>query len=279
MDTLDFIHSYARVFSGKQQSSLHVTTVQVAQPKPCTLTNNDSTHSSGRKVTNKQEGIFSSVTTQNQLFPITQETEAEEDRSGREFCCHRSEAPVTPPTLSIENFKLQTEGDMALKQLRKVSDNYISLKVASTTHDKPLADFQTYFSLSQKLPPVEQSNIIYYKVLAQRCDDNETLLSVINDLYEQFIVTKKQKFILLEGDQATYERLQSIKTEYGNDLSWLAPFPGDWHFLKNFQEKYTLMQVSMIWPRPVVTKPTPLVQISKELTIFYSKHGNLFIAC
>ena len=40
----------------------------------------------------------------------------------------------------------------------------------------------------------------------------------------------------MEGDQATYERLQSIKAEYGHDLAWLVPFPGDWHFLKNFQE-------------------------------------------
>ena len=41
---------------------------------------------------------------------------------------------------------------------------------------------------------------------------------------------------MLEGDQVTYERLQSIKREYGNDLQWLLPFPGDWHFLKNYQE-------------------------------------------
>ena len=42
--------------------------------------------------------------------------------------------------------------------------------------------------------------------------------------------------MLLEGDQATYERLQSLKAEYGSDLLWLYPFPGDWHILKNFQE-------------------------------------------
>ena len=47
---------------------------------------------------------------------------------------------------------------------------------------------------------------------------------------------KKKEWVLLEGDQATYERLQCIKAEYGNDLAWMIPFPGDWHFLKNFQE-------------------------------------------
>ena len=47
---------------------------------------------------------------------------------------------------------------------------------------------------------------------------------------------KKKECVLLEGNQATYERLQCIKAEYGNDLAWMYPFPGDWHFLKNFQE-------------------------------------------
>lgn len=61
-------------------------------------------------------------------------------------------------------------------------------------------------------------------------------MSIINDLYSEFILIKKKRFVLLEGDPATYERLQSIKVEYGNDLSWMIPFPGDWHFLKNFQE-------------------------------------------
>ena len=42
--------------------------------------------------------------------------------------------------------------------------------------------------------------------------------------------------VLLEGDQDTYNRLQVIKTEYGNDLSWMIPIPGDWHSLTNYQE-------------------------------------------
>lgn len=38
-DNLDYVHSYAQVYCGKQQSSWHGTTltVQVVQPQPCTL--------------------------------------------------------------------------------------------------------------------------------------------------------------------------------------------------------------------------------------------------
>ena len=34
VDNLDYIHSYARVYCGKQQSSWHGTTIQIVQPRP-----------------------------------------------------------------------------------------------------------------------------------------------------------------------------------------------------------------------------------------------------
>ena len=42
----------------------------------------------------------------------------------------------------------------------------------------------------------------------QKHDDNETVLSIIDDLYNKFIATKKQALIFLEGDQ-DYARTQS----------------------------------------------------------------------
>ena len=34
---------------------------------------------------------------------------------------------------------------------------------------------------------------------------------------------------MIEGDQKLYEVLQELKCEYGNDLDWVIPMPGDWH--------------------------------------------------
>lgn len=31
------------------------------------------------------------------------------------------------------------------------------------------------------------------------------------------------------------QNLQAVKHEYGADLAWQIPFPGDWHLLKNYQ--------------------------------------------
>ena len=134
------------------------------------------------------------------------------------------------PTLTLKHFQLTDQEKKALKDLRELSINYNLLKVAAVKHSKVLIDFQTYFTLFKNLQIPECSNIIYFKVLDKKCDDKETLLNVVNDVYEEFIVGHKKECILLEGDQATYERLQSIKAEYGNDLSWMVPFPGDWHF-------------------------------------------------
>jgi len=42
-------------------------------------------------------------------------------------------------------------------------------------------------------------------VLDEKCDNKETLLSIINDLYTQFILSGKKTHVVLEGDQVTYE--------------------------------------------------------------------------
>ena len=41
-DNLDFVHSHARVYCGKQQSSWHETTVQITQPQPTSNVDADS---------------------------------------------------------------------------------------------------------------------------------------------------------------------------------------------------------------------------------------------
>ena len=75
-DNIDYIHHYIRVYCGKQQLSWHGTTVQIAQPKPCTLTTDiregevslptPDSLSSHRLNTNKEALLFE-VTNESQL--------------------------------------------------------------------------------------------------------------------------------------------------------------------------------------------------------------------
>ncbi len=62
------------------------------------------------------------------------------------------------------------------------------------------------------------------------------MMSLIDDFHKEFIVENKKEFLIIEiieGDAKMYD-------VYGDDLSWLIPYPGDWHMLMNYQ--YPLMK-------------------------------------
>ncbi len=75
----------------------------------------------------------------------------------------------------------------------------------------------------------------YIKVMDAIADNKDTILSIIGELYAEYITKHNHKYLVLEGDAKTYDTIQAIKHEYGKDLSWLIPYPGDWHLLKNYQ--------------------------------------------
>ena len=141
-------------------------------------------------------------------------------------------ADLQKPNLKLSDFQLTSTDTESLKKIREIFDLML-LKLAHTEHSETVIDLQSYLTVANNIKSPECSNVIYYKVLNQRCDNKETLLNVINDVY-----IHNKKHVFLEGDQATYERLQSIKREYGHDLSWMTPFPGDWHILKTSKKYY-----------------------------------------
>ncbi len=121
------------------------------------------------------------------------------------------------PQATKNHFVTSEDEQKALNELQQLANSYILNKIASTSNDEILLDFQTYLSLSQNLQPPEVSNIIYHSILDQKADNNETLLSVINTLHADFIVRQRKQWVVLEGDAATYQRLQCIKAEYGQE--------------------------------------------------------------
>ena len=64
--------------------------------------------------------------------------------------------------------------DIQAEKIRNVFDQYMLLKLASCGQ---MMDIQSYLTVADNISPPEQSNVIYYKILHQRCDDKETLLS------------------------------------------------------------------------------------------------------
>ena len=60
-------------------------------------------------------------------------------------------------------------------------------------------------------------------------------MEILNNFHHTYIIEQKQKCLVIEGDAKVYDVLQSLKLEYGQELEWAKPYPGDWHLLKNYQ--------------------------------------------
>ena len=69
-------------------------------------------------------------------------------------------------------------------------------------------------------------------ILDETADSKDTVLKVINTLHDKFQVGKSTDFVVIVGDGKSYDHLVKLKSEYGNNLDWVLPYPGDWHVLK-----------------------------------------------
>ena len=116
-----------------------------------------------------------------------------------------------------------------MNRLRQISTDYALLKEAASLHDTIL---QMYYSLSHHLnvPIIIMQCMIKCVTIRTHCP----MLSI--NFIQSLILSQKYIRVVLQGDQVAHQYLQAIKNEYGNDLKWLLPFPGDWHLLKNYQE-------------------------------------------
>jgi len=247
IDNLDFIHSFARIYSGKLQLSWHGTTIQIVIPTP-----NNIAQPERNRVTQCKRTLPSRSPLSQQPEDMRSPVQKKERRSrtGTE-CARRNILPqlelmtgMSPSvsmdrtrmnniSLTMDNFHLSPDETKAQNNLINTSFYYVLTKKVS---EKNIIDFPSYYGLLHDIPVPECSKVIYYGILNQKCDTKDTIRNIVNQLYTEFIVTKKKQWIILEGDQLTYSLIASVKSDYGNDLSWLIPVPGDWHVLKNFQE-------------------------------------------
>ena len=137
-------------------------------------------------------------------------------------------------SLSLSDFLPNTEDKSAMTELKSELHTYLLMKTAAKQPGRNLIGIQDYFSCS-RATHTEQSNYFYLNIMDCKADSKDTLMSMLHDLYDEFIATGSSKYLVVEGDAKLYELLQSLKREYNNELAWLIPYPGDWHMLMNFQ--------------------------------------------
>ena len=114
----------------------------------------------------------------------------------RKEYAHQTNVVKLKPT--IKDFQLSDRENKAITDLKLMSTQYVFLKVAGNEQNETILDLLSYFNLANNLSKPECSNIIYFKVLDQKCDDKETLLNVISALYEEFISKNRKSGFYLK---------------------------------------------------------------------------------
>ncbi len=137
---------------------------------------------------------------------------------------------------TLTDFKTGETDTLALQELQEELNAYMLQKIAASDRDPehPYINIQDYFSLT-RVTHTKKSCVVYLDVLDAVADRKDTLMSMLHDLYQQLVVDQKRQWVVVEGDAKLYDILQSIKFEYGGELAWMVPYPGDWHLLKNYQ--------------------------------------------
>ncbi|XP_065198289.1 uncharacterized protein LOC135829829 [Sycon ciliatum] len=129
--------------------------------------------------------------------------------------------------LSIRNFTLTDEDDKCIKNVQQQAFTHL----ISTSGSSGLKGF--FQEQGGEIP--ETANVVYLGILDKPADNKDTVKSILDDLYRTYDIGKSLMHLLVVGDGKTYDILLKLQEEYGQSLSWVVPFPGDWHTLKAIQ--------------------------------------------
>jgi hypothetical protein len=268
VDTIDILQTHAAVYSGQQQRSYHGTTVQLVQPnKSFQLT--PSTISSSPKILGDistsdtiQASSYSDKNSSSALYrehPRSNSPSNSPHKLGKDGPKRRRTMPAQKlnftqsqqpmndkglpsisQQLSFDGFKTsESEIEEKIKLNNQIL-SYMLLKVSAQSNDHVLLDIRHFLPPPTSLA-YEPSKIHYMKLINESADSDDTMLYVAEKLLDEFKIGDTQRWVLLAGDGKTYQHLMKIKKNYGESLSNLLLFPGDWHTLKNFQ--ITIMKI------------------------------------
>ncbi len=233
MDNIDFLNSYSQVYSGNQQLSWHGTTVQAIQTKPSL---------SGSCCVKRSHALLSPIKDLRSPFPKRGRARTSTELSTPpsvnsnpltyDFMSNDTIFKPNLVPLSLENFRVS---GIETDQVKKFITHAISYFLLRNSESEQLIGFHTFFSYASNISEPEVGIVKYIKVMDEIADSKDTVLNIVGELHAEYIIKHNHKYLVLEGDAKTYNVIQAIKHEYGEDLSWLIPYPGDWHLLKNYQ--------------------------------------------
>ena len=154
---------------------------------------------------------------------------------------HPDEFPHCPTHqsrhLTLSHFLCNDNEKESQRELESEMNSYIVHRVVFTNSSSqyPFLHLQDYCSLIRSTH-TEVSKVIYLEMLDAVADCKDTMMVVLHNLRTRFIEERKMRWLVLEGDAKLYEVLKNLTFEYGEELNWLIPYPGDFHILMNYQK-------------------------------------------
>ena len=226
LDNLDFSNRHACVRANGQGRGLNSTTYMAGQPQHCDLGN-----------TEKQ------IDTNSQLDSVQGECKRPRKRQLDEKDLHvdllNSEEVIRMNFDKVDsshtNFELCIEEKERYQSVAQDLFHYVLVKLSRnpSESDKFLHVLKVFLSRKSDIT-VEKSSYSYIGILDETCDNKDTVYKVLRILYKKMEVGKSVQNLVVVGDGKTYDYLQKIKSQDPEYFSWMLPFIGDWHILKNY---------------------------------------------
>ena len=101
---------------------------------------------------------------------------------------------------------------------------------------KGLQEYVIHNSNTLNEEETQVTEVAYLRVLNKNVDNPETILEVLSWLHEELRIGSAVKYLLVAGDEKTYNHMIRLKSEYGEALDWLVTLPGDFHLMHIYQE-------------------------------------------
>lgn len=141
-------------------------------------------------------------------------------------------AVIDISSVTTSSFTLNDVEKAEAKSLDKCIFQYILEKHSIENSELLIPNLKCQLS-KFKEPNTERAKVVYLGVLNEPCDNTETVKHTIEKIHSIFEVSAQNKYMVMVGDAKTNNIFCKLKSEYSEELSWVIPFPGDCHLLKN----------------------------------------------
>jgi hypothetical protein len=227
LDNLDFLSRNASVKASVQGRGLNTTTYLAGQPHPvepqCKHPVGLPPAASSTKEHKPRKKRLNEVDCAVHLPPVS-----EQELTG---------APIpTDKSVTCSDFNITEEESLSFENLSQEIFCYTLMKCSSKVKEEIDGVFpvlKVFLARKSDISAVKSSNS-YIGILNECCDNIDTVQNVLQILHHKMEVGKTMQHLVVCGDGKTYAYLQKLKSDSPDEYSYMLPFLGDWHILKNF---------------------------------------------